>query len=40
MTFKAIALVAAALVLGLAAALHFYAPELMSVVGQAIHGGR
>ena len=40
MTFKTIALVAAALVGGLAIAVHFFAPELMRTLGQAIHGAR
>ena len=35
-----IALVAAALVGGLALAIHLYAPELMHSLGHVIHGGR
>lgn len=40
MTFKTIAIVAAALVGGLAIGIHLYAPELMRTLGHAIHGGR
>jgi hypothetical protein len=40
MTMKTVALVAAALVGGLALAIHLYAPELMHALGHAIHGGR
>ena len=40
MTFKTIAIVAAALVGGLAVAIHLYAPELMQTLGHAIHGGQ
>jgi hypothetical protein len=40
MTFKALVIGAAALVGGLAVAIHLYAPELMQTLGHMIHGGR
>lgn len=40
MTFKTIALVAAALVGALAVAVHLCAPELMRTLGHHIHGGQ
>ena len=40
MTFKAVVLTAAALVGGLAVAIHLYAPDLMRSLGQMIHGGQ
>jgi hypothetical protein len=40
MTLKAAFSIALALVGGLAVAIHFFAPELMRTLGQALHGGR
>jgi hypothetical protein len=40
MTFKTLVLAAAALVGGLAVAIHLYAPELMRSLGHIIHGGQ
>jgi hypothetical protein len=40
MTFKALAAIAAAGVLGAAIYIHLYAPDLMKTLAQAIHGGR
>ncbi|HUQ86959.1 MAG TPA: hypothetical protein VM096_05330 [Vicinamibacterales bacterium] len=40
MTLKAVFVLAAVLVGGLAVAMHLYAPELMQYLGHAIHGGR
>jgi hypothetical protein len=40
MTFKAIAIAAAALTGALAVGLHLYAPELMYHLGHILHGGR
>jgi hypothetical protein len=40
MTLKTVAIAAAALVGGLALAIHLYAPDLMRTLGHIIHGGR
>ena len=40
MTFKAIAIAAAAFIGLIAIAIHFFAPELMHSLGHALHGGR
>jgi len=40
MTFKAIFMIALALVGALAVGIHLFAPEIMHHLGHAIHGGR
>ena len=40
MTAKALFITAAALVGGLAVALHLFAPQIMHHLGHAIHGGQ
>jgi len=40
MTFKAVAIAAAALIGALAVGIHLYAPELMHQLGHILHGGR
>jgi hypothetical protein len=40
MTFKTIVTVVFALIGAFAAALHFFAPQLMQHLGQTLHGGR
>jgi len=38
--FKTLLMIAAAAVIGLAIAIHLFAPQYMRTIGQAIHGGR